>query len=68
MFWALKGATRTPLRASQRQIPAVTTLLPASDVVPATSIAPVTCAAFMRSPYMSPKLRNFPERGHLRIV
>ena len=37
MFWALNGATRTPWRASQRQIPAVTTLLPASEVVPATS-------------------------------
>src|SRR5262245_21526469 len=37
MFCALNGATRTPGRYSQRQMPAVTTLLPASDVVPATS-------------------------------
>src|SRR4051794_374549 len=37
MFCALNGATRRPCRASHRQIPAVTTLLPASDVVPATS-------------------------------
>jgi hypothetical protein len=37
MFCALNGATRTPRRRSQRQIPAVSTLLPASEVVPATS-------------------------------
>ena len=37
MFWALNGATDTPVRESQRQIPEVTRLLPASDVVPATS-------------------------------
>ena len=37
MFCALKGATRTPCRASHRQIPAVTTLFPASELVPATS-------------------------------
>src|SRR5437879_3397097 len=36
MFWALKGATLTPWRRSQRQIPATTTLLPASEEVPAT--------------------------------
>src|SRR5712672_570441 len=36
MFWALKGATLTPWRRSQRQIPATTTLLPASEDVPAT--------------------------------
>jgi hypothetical protein len=39
MFCALNGATRRPRRASHRQIPAVTRLLPASDVVPATRIA-----------------------------
>ncbi len=39
MFCALNGATATPCRASQRQMPAVTTLLPASEVVPATSSA-----------------------------
>src|SRR5665647_3935227 len=37
MFCALNGATDTPLRASHRHSPAVTRLLPASDVVPATS-------------------------------
>ncbi len=40
MFCALNGATLTPWRTSQRQIPAVTTLLPASEVVPATSRPP----------------------------
>ena len=40
MFCALNGATRTPWRASHRHSPAVSTLLPASDVVPATSSAP----------------------------
>ncbi|CAM5583601.1 hypothetical protein SNARM312S_04026 [Streptomyces narbonensis] len=40
MFCPLNGATFTPLRTSQRQMPAVTTLLPASDVVPATRRPP----------------------------
>jgi hypothetical protein len=31
IFWALNGATFTPSRASQRQMPATTTLLPASE-------------------------------------
>lgn len=44
MFWALNGATDTPERYSQRQIPATSALLPASDVVPATSNAPPTLA------------------------
>ena len=44
MFCALNGATLTPCRASQRHIPAVSTLLPASEVVPATSRAPLTVA------------------------
>src|SRR5947209_15490817 len=42
MFCALNGATRTPLRASSRHSPATTIDLPASDVVPATSRAPLT--------------------------
>ena len=42
MFCALNGATLTPCRCSQRQMPAVSTLLPASDVVPATSSPPLT--------------------------
>ena len=46
MFCALNGATLTPRRASQRQIPAVTALLPASDAVPATS-----------NPFMRPSWR-----------
>ena len=40
MFCALNGATDTPWRASQRQRPATSALLPASEVVPATSSAP----------------------------
>ena len=42
MFCALNGATFTPRRCSQRQMPAVSTLLPASEVVPATSSPPLT--------------------------
>ena len=42
MFCALKGATFTPSRASHRHSPAVSTDLPASEVVPATSSAPFT--------------------------
>ena len=37
MFWALKGATATPRRASSRQSPVTTSDLPASEEVPATS-------------------------------
>ena len=53
MFCALNGATLTPRRASQRQIPAVTALLPASDAVPATS------NPFMR-PSRRPATRSWP--------
>src|SRR5271154_6252706 len=42
MFCALNGATRTPLRASNRHSPATTTDFPASELVPATSRAPFT--------------------------
>src|SRR6266568_3076121 len=42
MFCALNGATLMPRLASIRQIPATTTLFPASEVVPATSRAPVS--------------------------
>lgn len=56
MFWALKGATFTPRRTSQRQMPAVTTLLPASDVVPATSSPPLMPAPF-------PVPRSVPDRS-----
>ena len=44
MFCALNGATLMPRPASQRHSPAVRTLFPASDVVPATSSAPFTAA------------------------
>src|SRR6201999_1920910 len=44
MFCALNGATRIPLRTSNRHSPATTIDLPASDVVPATSSAPLTGA------------------------
>ena len=40
MFCALNGATDTPRRASSRHSPATSTLLPASEVQPATSRAP----------------------------
>jgi hypothetical protein len=40
MFCALNGATFTPERASHRHKPATSTLLPASDAVPATSSDP----------------------------
>src|SRR5579864_9351921 len=40
MFCALNGATATPCRASHRHSPATSTLLPASDPVPATRSAP----------------------------
>ncbi len=42
MFCALNGATLTPSLASHRQIPATSTLLPASDEVPMISSAPTT--------------------------
>ena len=44
MFCALNGATATPRRAKARHSPVVTTLLPASEVVPATR-RPVISAA-----------------------
>src|SRR5919202_3527099 len=53
MFCALKGATLTPSRASQRQMPATTTLFPASEWVPATSREPLTAV----SPGSLPALR-----------
>ena len=42
MFCALNGATRSPRRTSARQSPVVTTVLPASDVVPSTIRLPLT--------------------------
>ena len=44
MFCALNGATRTPRRASARHRPVVTTVLPASEVVPSTIRLPLTGA------------------------
>ena len=49
MFCALNGATATPRRASHRQIPATSALLPASEVVPATSTAPRSISPARRS-------------------
>src|SRR3954453_3957918 len=43
MFCALNGATRTPPRANHLHLPAVSTLLPASDEAPPTS-RPLTAA------------------------
>src|SRR6185312_5405594 len=42
MFCALNGATRVPPRASNRHRAATTTDFPASELVPATSRAPLT--------------------------
>ena len=44
MFCALNGATRTPRRASARHRPVVTTVFPASEVVPSTIRLPLTGA------------------------
>ena len=46
MFCALNGATFTPCRASHRHSPATSTLLPASEPVPATSSVPRTDAGY----------------------
>ena len=46
MFCALNGATFTPCRASHRHNPATSTLLPASEPVPATSSVPRTDAGY----------------------
>src|SRR5829696_4227818 len=68
MFCALNGATLTPSRASQRQIPATTTLFPASEWVPATSSAPLTGAPPLRrrsrrhAPLGSPPARRASQR------
>ncbi len=49
IFCALNGATRTPRRASARHRPAVSTLFPTSDAVPATSNAPLSVIAMTLS-------------------
>src|SRR5665647_1203149 len=54
MFCALKGATDTPRRASHRHSPAVTRLLPASDVVPATSSPLATASPTVDTPIDRP--------------
>jgi hypothetical protein len=41
MFCALNGATRAPPRANNRHRPATNTDFPASELVPATSSAPL---------------------------
>src|SRR6202011_3936578 len=50
MFCALNGATFTPCRASHRHNPATSTLLPASEPVPATSSVPRTDAGYSACP------------------
>ena len=69
MFWALNGATLTPCLASQRHSPAVRTLLPASDVVPATRSAPFMmwppcCGRLSRSRDDNRRPRPWPARQH----
>src|SRR6185312_17364647 len=64
MFCALNGATATPRRTSQRQIPATSALLPASDVVPATRSAPRTAAPYVGEPAVSPPSRGPSPRFH----
>jgi len=49
MFCALYGATRMPRRWNARQTPVVTTLLPASEVVPAMSSALMPALASHRA-------------------
>ncbi len=56
MFWALNGATRRPSLASHRHRPAVTMLLPASDVVPATNSAPPLTACSVDAPGLTSML------------
>src|SRR5215469_3693728 len=63
MFCALNGATRTPWRASQRQIPAVSTDLPASEAVPAISSDPAVIG--LAPP---PKLRPRPGRQACQVT
>src|SRR5674476_667270 len=75
MFCALNGATETPWRASHRQSPAVTRLLPASEVVPATSSPLATTSPHHRHSYRSegrtadlrllrPDRRGLSDRAH----
>src|SRR4051794_41192817 len=62
MFWALNGATETPSRTSHRQMPAVTTHLPASEVVPAINTAPLTRTSLV-APAARPSGRTPPRDG-----
>ena len=76
MFCALNGATATPRRRSHRQIPATSALLPASEVVPATSSAPRTAAPYVEFPFPAPaagaggraRRRGVAYRGHVRFL
>ena len=61
MFCALNGATRIPWRASHRQIPAVSTDFPASDVVPATSSEPLVSGTGP-APFPGRRLRQPPRK------
>ena len=58
MFCALNGATFTPCRASHRHSPATSTLLPASDPVPATSSVPFTAAGYPGRPGLRRSARS----------
>jgi hypothetical protein len=58
MFCALNGATWTPSRASHLHNPAVTTLLPASEEVPAMSRAPFTGVSFAAGGVLRTPLRH----------
>src|SRR4051794_17649532 len=64
MFCALNGATLMPLRANSRHSPATTIDLPASDVVPATSSAPLIF--LRRADVKPPKFPIF--RGGSRLL
>lgn len=68
MFWALNGATETPSRCSHRQIPAVSTLLPASEVVPATNSDPIAPTLPAMSLASTPQQTIEPTARRVRTV
>ena len=70
MFCALNGATFTPARDSARHRPVVTTLLPASEVVPATRIPLIVGSLRPGSSARprGPQRRVHPARGDQLVV
>src|SRR6185312_5556735 len=72
MFCALNGATDRPLRANSRHSPATTIDLPASEVVPATSSAPLTVRCSRQGEDVSAVLGDhqgvFELRGPLAVL